>query len=79
VTLPETPPALPPAPRQRNSGCATAILIIVGIILLLPGLCSLIAMANLGLGEGAVVWLWLIPFAIAAGGIALIVFAARNS
>jgi hypothetical protein len=77
MSAPESPPPLPPS--KGNSGCGTAILIFIGIILLLPGLCSLIAMANLGVGEGAVVLLWLIPFGIAAGGIALIVVAARNS
>ena len=79
MSAPETPPPLPPAPRRGNGGCGTAILVFVGIILLLPGLCSLIAMANLGVGEWPAVLLWLIPFGIAAGGIALIVHAARNS
>ena len=30
----------PPSPQQR-SGCATAFMVIIGIILLLPGLCAL--------------------------------------
>jgi len=77
MSLPESPPQLPPP--HRNSGCATAILVVIGIILLLPGLCSLIAMSGFGVGEGAAVLLWLIPFAISAGGIALIVYAARNA
>jgi hypothetical protein len=38
-TRPSPPPPLPPGQRD---GCLTAILIVVGIILLLPGLCSLI-------------------------------------
>lgn len=33
------PPRLPP-PAQR-SGCLTALMVVIGIILLLPGLCSL--------------------------------------
>jgi hypothetical protein len=41
-TIPEpaSPSPPPPPPEQRN-GCLTAILIVIGIILLLPGLCSL--------------------------------------
>jgi hypothetical protein len=38
---PDFPPGLPPRlPPERRSGCATAIMIIVGLILLLPGLCA---------------------------------------
>ncbi|MBV9559931.1 MAG: hypothetical protein JOY90_05635 [Bradyrhizobium sp.] len=38
-----TPPSMPPSgPRpEQRSGCLTAILLIVGIIMLLPGLCAL--------------------------------------
>src|ERR1700748_3452406 len=36
------PPPLPHHPPQGRDGCLTAILIVFGIILLLPGLCSLI-------------------------------------
>ncbi|HTC98088.1 MAG TPA: hypothetical protein VK734_10205 [Bradyrhizobium sp.] len=40
---PEVPPPLSPRlPPEQRSGCLTAILIVIGIILLLPGLCSLI-------------------------------------
>jgi hypothetical protein len=39
---PEIPPGSPSRPREESSGCLTAILIVIGIILLLPGLCSLI-------------------------------------
>lgn len=40
---PGTPPGVPPRPpAEEGSGCLTAILIVIGIILLLPGLCSLI-------------------------------------
>jgi hypothetical protein len=34
-------PPLPPPPSQ-SSGCAAAVLVILGLILLLPGLCTLI-------------------------------------
>jgi hypothetical protein len=39
----DTPPTLPPPPPpQQRSGCATALMVIVGVILLLPGLCALL-------------------------------------
>jgi len=72
------PPPLPPSPSQR-SGCGIIAMVLVGIIMLLPGLCSLIVIGNSGIGEGAAVWLWLIPFAIAATGVFLIVVAIRES
>jgi len=42
-----TPPASPRGPSelppsQQRSGCRTAFMVIIGIILLLPGLCALI-------------------------------------
>jgi hypothetical protein len=39
---PEIPSGPPPRPREESNGCLTAILIVIGIILLLPGLCSLL-------------------------------------
>jgi hypothetical protein len=36
---PDLPPAVPPTPR---SGCLTALMVIGGVILLLPGLCAII-------------------------------------
>lgn len=40
-TPPPAPP-IPPRPAEERSGCLTALMIVIGIILLLPGLCSLI-------------------------------------
>jgi hypothetical protein len=39
-TLRESPP--PPLPPQQRSGCATAFMVIAGIVLLLPGLCAVV-------------------------------------
>ncbi|PAY09486.1 hypothetical protein CK489_09195 [Bradyrhizobium sp. UFLA03-84] len=39
TSAPPSPPSRPP--EQRN-GCVTALMIVAGIILLLPGLCALI-------------------------------------
>ena len=37
------PPLIPPrAPSRQRNGCLTALMVIVGIVLLLPGLCALI-------------------------------------
>jgi len=35
------PPPLPPRPPPQRDGCLTAIMVVIGIILLLPGACSL--------------------------------------
>ncbi|NEV03166.1 hypothetical protein FNJ47_48125, partial [Bradyrhizobium sp. UFLA 03-164] len=43
---PAQPPALPP-PR---SGCATAFMVVFGLVLLLPGLCALLF--GIGLAHG---------------------------
>jgi len=37
----DIPPPLPSRPPPQGDGCLTAIMIVIGIVLLLPGLCSL--------------------------------------
>ena len=37
-----TPPPPPTPPLQQRSGCATAVMVIFGVVLLLPGLCALL-------------------------------------
>jgi hypothetical protein len=39
---PEAPPPPPPRPPQQRSGCATAVMVIFGVVLRLPGLCALL-------------------------------------
>ena len=39
---PSDPSDLPPPPLPPRSGCLTALMVLAGIILLLPGLCALI-------------------------------------
>ncbi|HTC98089.1 MAG TPA: hypothetical protein VK734_10210 [Bradyrhizobium sp.] len=43
-TVPETPPPPPPPqlPPAQRSGCLTALMVIAGLIMLLPGLCAII-------------------------------------
>ena len=68
-------PHLPPSPRRHP--LLSALMVILGIILLLPGICSLIFLSMAG-GAGGDLWgLWLACFVVAAGGIALLVAAAR--
>jgi hypothetical protein len=79
--LEPTPPALPPVPPrpQGMGGCMVAFLVLIGVVLLLPGICSLIFMGAGGLKIGTdIAGLILLTFVIAAGGIALIAFAVRN-
>jgi hypothetical protein len=76
-----TPPTKPLAsPRpQGMGGCMVGFLVLIGVVLLLPGICSLVFMGAGGLKIGAdIAGLMLLTFAIAAGGIALIIFAIRN-
>ena len=78
----EWPPVERPPPATRPSGCLAPLLGLVGIVLLLPGICSLLFMISSWSGdEMARGWggIWVITFVIAAGGIALIRYALRNS
>jgi hypothetical protein len=86
MSVPEVPgprDPLPPVPKHPLGGCAVAFLVIVGIALLLPGICSLIFLGSV-MGEtrgsdwGIIVTIALITFLIGAGGIALIRYAVRN-
>ena len=39
--MPDGSPALPPQRAPERNGCLTALLLLIGIAMLLPGLCSL--------------------------------------
>jgi len=84
----DQPPVQPSGQQSHRNPFVTALLIFIGIILLLPGLCSLIFSA-LTLSQGGlfgpgsgfdspIVILWLICLLISAGGVALIMFAIRR-
>ncbi len=45
---PSVPPPVPPSPGR--SGCLTALMVVVGVILLLPGLCAVI-FGGIGLSQ----------------------------
>ena len=73
----EQPPDIASPSKHRRSPVVAAIMVIVGIVLLLPGVCSLFFMVNMGSDAGVIGLLWLICFLVSAGGIALIVKAFR--
>ena len=70
----------PPTGRPKGlGGCLVAFLVLVGIVLLLPGLCSLAFMIAFGGRDaGPIGLLWLVCFAIGIGGIMLIRYAVKN-
>ncbi|MGY4475093.1 hypothetical protein [Bradyrhizobium sp. USDA 3364] len=70
---PAATPPLPPPPRRH--GCATAFMVIFGIILLLPGLCALIfgvTMLSETRFDGAFAALVLLGLFVGVGGVILI-------
>jgi len=74
MSVPNAPP-----PRRPRSGVVTALLLIVGILLLAPGVCALIFIPQYAASPNqAPIQLWIISFIISALGVALIVFAARR-
>jgi hypothetical protein len=76
---PSTRPALPPdpAPPDQRNGCLTAFMIIVGIILLLPGLC-VILVSSVSRTDFASTPIGTLCLLIGAGGVSLIVWAIRR-
>jgi drug/metabolite transporter (DMT)-like permease len=70
-----------PPPPSDASGCLTALMIVAGLIMLLPGICSLIAIGadtNEILKDSDLLLLALLFLAIGAGGVALIWWAIRR-
>jgi len=69
-----------PEPRgyTRRHPALTILMVVVGIILLLPGICAIVFIAAMGSdSDPAIVGLWLVCIAIAAGGGFLLVRAFR--
>jgi len=76
------PPPLPPAPSEPpRSGWLTAVMVLAGIVMLLPGLCALgfgAIFITGPSGAGAFMPLVLIGLAIGFGGVMLIRSAIRG-
>jgi hypothetical protein len=80
-------PPVPPAPNQygpppqQRSGCATGIMILVGIVLLLPGLCALVfggmALTEPHFDSGILSFVF-VGLLVGAADVALIVSAIRG-
>jgi hypothetical protein len=69
------PPSLPPPLPPQRGGCATAFMVLFGLILLLPGLCAILFGVG-GLTESrpdpSVVFLILLGLAVCFAGVMLI-------
>ena len=79
-TIPGPPPPSPPSPPppEQRSGCLTAILIVIGIILLLPGLCSLLFVVGGLVKTAEDVQFVALLMMVGAAGVALIWWAIRG-
>ena len=72
------PPVLPPVPTpgQARSGCLTALMVLFGVIMLLPGLCALlfggISISDSGRIDSGIAPLVFLGLVIGIGGVALI-------
>jgi hypothetical protein len=80
----EQQPARASGPSPGRNPWVTALLILIGLILLLPGLCSviltgiLISAGGPGGADSEYLPLLLMCFLIGVGGVALIIFAVRR-
>jgi hypothetical protein len=72
---PPTPPQAPRPPRRHL--LLSALMVLVGLILLLPGLCALAFSLTIVTGEPSLTLLWLVCLGIGAGGLMLIINAFR--
>ena len=78
MSISDTPPPAPPppVPRERRSGCLTALMAIFGIFMLLPGLCALlfggISVVEDGKIAADIAPLVFLGIVVGIGGVALI-------
>ena len=86
MSVPETPRPVAgpqPAPASRRGGCLPVLLALLGIVLMLPGICSAVFVVAFvgggGTNPGSIVGIWVFSFLLAAAGIALIVGAIRRA
>jgi hypothetical protein len=64
---------------MRRHIVLTILMVVIGVLLLLPGVCALVFMFAGGFSgvESSIVMLWIVSFLISAGGVWLIVKAFR--
>ncbi|MCP3404204.1 hypothetical protein [Bradyrhizobium sp. CCGB01] len=78
----EPPPAPSPAAPPQRSGCLTAIMVIFGVIMLLPGLCALLfggaSVVDGGRIDSDIAPLVFVGLVVGIGGVALIWAAIRG-
>lgn len=75
------PPRPPPRPPTQRNGCVTALMILAGAILLLPGICGVIIVGldpHELMVDPTTLFAVLGLIAIGFGGVALIWFAVRR-
>jgi hypothetical protein len=81
MSTPGEPLSKPPSaelPRElQGRGCLPVLLGLIGVLLLLPGICSFLFMLVVRPTPG--LWaLWLATYVVAAAGIVLIVYVSRK-
>ena len=80
----DQPPPRPTGPTPGRNPWVTALLILIGIILLLPGLCSLIFSVTILADSGSlgsdpgILSLLVFCFLLGVGGVALLIHAIRR-
>ena len=74
----DSPPKVPSWPPPQRNGCLTAFLLVFGVILLLPSLCTLLFFKADLFSDPTVIKIASVIFAIGFGGIGLIWLAFRR-
>jgi hypothetical protein len=76
----DDPPKIPPLPddSSASNGCLTAVMVLVGIILLLPGLCSLIFVFGGLIKSSGDLQFVIVSMMVGAAGVGLIWWAVRG-
>jgi len=77
-----TPSPPEPTSTPDAGGCLPILLVMLGVIMLLPGLCVIVLMfadRTLIPPEGSIALLWIVCFAVSALGIYLMIMAYRRS
>jgi len=75
-TPPPGTPTLPPPPRPPRDIVVSIIMVLIGLILLLPGVCAIVFAGAIGRDPGLIA-LWFICIMISIGGIVMIAKAFR--